>query len=158
MRPSSDSSSRGIPTKGGAAGLILVLVGLGSALCYAAALPVRHWVGYSSEWGAFGLTASAGFAAWIEFLLLERWLSARIGKVAIPVRLGFGALTTAAVAGATGYGAAVTMDAITGGTIRSSLAAVLAFGIVYLSIMTIARVPEARDLARRVLRRRARQG
>src|SRR5215216_3052985 len=46
MRRSSNSSARGIPTfrlaqrvsKGGAAGLILVLVGLGSALCYAAAL------------------------------------------------------------------------------------------------------------------------
>jgi hypothetical protein len=38
MRQSSNSSARGIPTKGDAAGLILVLVGLGSALCYAAAL------------------------------------------------------------------------------------------------------------------------
>ena len=38
MRQSFDSSARAIPTKGWAAGLILVLVGLGSALCYAAAL------------------------------------------------------------------------------------------------------------------------
>jgi putative peptidoglycan lipid II flippase len=132
----------------------VVRVAITGTLGYAFALPVRQWAGYSSEWGAFGLTASAGFAAWIEFLLLERWLSARIGKVEIPVRLGFGALIAAAVAGAAGYGAAVAMHAITARTIWSSLAAVFAFGVVYLSIMTIARVPEARGLARRVLSRR----
>jgi hypothetical protein len=38
MRQTSKKSPRGKPTKGEAAGLILVLVGIGSALCYAAAL------------------------------------------------------------------------------------------------------------------------
>ncbi len=38
MQQPSDSSARGIPIKGGAAGMILLLLGLGAALCYAAAL------------------------------------------------------------------------------------------------------------------------
>src|SRR5690606_1421552 len=70
----------------------LVRVAMASVLGYAFALPVREWLGYSSTWGALGLTASAGFAAWIELLLLDRWLSRRIGKVPVPKRLGFGAL------------------------------------------------------------------
>lgn len=101
-----------------------------------------------------GLTASAGFAAWIEFLLLERWPSARIGKVPIPARLGFGALAAAAVAGAAGYGAAAAVHVTISRTVPRSLAAILAFGAVYFAIMTAARVPEARGLARRVVRRR----
>jgi len=132
----------------------IIRVVITAALGYAFALPVREWAGYSPAWGAFGLTASAGFAAWIEFLLLSRWLSARIGKVPIPARLGFGALAAAAIAGAAGYGAAAAVHAITPRTIPSSLAAIIAFGAVYFAIMTIARVPEARGIARRVLRRR----
>jgi putative peptidoglycan lipid II flippase len=132
----------------------LVRVAITAALGYAFALPLRKWLGYSAEWGAFGLTASAGFAAWIEFLLLERWLSARIGKVPIPARLGFGALAAAAVAGAAGYGAAAAMHQITARTVPTSLAAIITFSAVYIAIMTIAHVPEARGLARRVLRRR----
>jgi len=132
----------------------VIRVAITGALGYAFALPVREWAGYPAEWGAFGLTASAGFAAWIEFLLLERWLSARIGKVPIPARLGLGALAAAAVAGAAGYGAAAAVHAITARTIPSSLAAILALGAVYLGIMIAARVPEASAFSRRILRRR----
>ena len=59
-----------------------------ASLGFALALPLRHAFGYSEAWGAFGLTASAGFAAWIEFLLLDRWLGTRIGKVPIPASSG----------------------------------------------------------------------
>jgi len=43
----------------------LVRVGITAVLGWGFALPVRWWLGYSPTWGAFGLTASAGFAAWI---------------------------------------------------------------------------------------------
>ncbi|HEY5945472.1 MAG TPA: murein biosynthesis integral membrane protein MurJ, partial [Kofleriaceae bacterium] len=84
----------------------LVRVAITGVLGWAFALPIRDWLGYSATWGAFGLTASAGFAAWVEFLLLKRWLDHRIGKVPIPTRLGLGALAAAVVAGAAGYGSA----------------------------------------------------
>src|SRR5262249_51925458 len=81
----------------------LVRVAITAALGWAFALPLRDRLGYSPAWGAFGLTASAGAAAWIEFELLRRWLARRIGPVPVPVRLGLGTLVAAAAAGALGY-------------------------------------------------------
>jgi putative peptidoglycan lipid II flippase len=121
---------------------------------YAFALPVRAALGYSPVWGAFGLTASAGLAAWIEFLLLERWLSKRIGKVAIPVGLGLGALGAAILAGAAGYAGAALAVQLGARAWQSALVAIPAFGAVYLGVMAFARVPEAAALTRRALRRR----
>jgi putative peptidoglycan lipid II flippase len=131
----------------------LVRVVFTSILGWALALPLREHFGYSAAWGAFGLTASAGFAAWIEFLLLNRWLAARIGKVPIPTRLGFGALAAAAVAGAAGYGASQLAVELGARSWMTAVAAIPAFGIVYLGIMTAARVPETRALTRLIRRR-----
>lgn len=131
----------------------LVRVAFTSLLGYLLALPLRHHFGYSAAWGAFGLTASAGFAAWIEFLLLDRWLSRRIGKVALPTKLGLGALAAAAIAGAAGYGAARLAIHVGAHAWMTALAAIPAFGITYLGIMTAVRVPETRVLTR-MLRRR----
>jgi putative peptidoglycan lipid II flippase len=131
----------------------LVRVAFTSVLGWALALPLRDYFGYSAVWGAFGLTASAGFAAWIEFLLLNRWLAARIGKVPIPTRLGFGALAAAAVAGAAGYGASQLAVELGARSWMTAVAAIPVFGIVYLGIMTAARVPETRALTRLIRRR-----
>jgi putative peptidoglycan lipid II flippase len=132
----------------------LVRVTITGVLGWAFALPLREAFGYAPEWGAFGLTASAGFAAWIEFLLLERWLSNRIGKVAIPTGLGLGALGAAALAGAAGYGAAYVAGELGARAWQGALVAVPVFGAIYLGVMTAARVPEAGAFTRRILRRR----
>ncbi len=132
----------------------LVRVALTGVLGWAFALPIRDAAGYGPEWGAFGLTASAGFAAWVEFLLLERWLSRRIGKVAIPTKLGLGALAAAAVAGAAGYGAAELAVELGARAWQSALAAVPVFGLIYLGVMSIAKVPEAAAFTRRLRRRK----
>ncbi len=127
----------------------IVRVAITGSAGYAFALPLRHAFGYAPEWGAFGLTASAGFAAWIEFLLLRRWLDKRIGRVTIPAKLGFGALAAAIVAGAAGFGASQVSSRI----VPSSLAAITSFGVVYLAIMVVAKVPEASDVVGKVARR-----
>jgi putative peptidoglycan lipid II flippase len=119
---------------------------------HAALVRVAFWLGYSAVWGGFGLTASAGFAAWIEFLLLRRWLDQRIGRVPIPGRLAIGALCAAGLAGALAVGAARLGAAAGARAWQSSLAAVLVFGAAYLATMLIARVPEARGLTRRLSR------
>ena len=132
----------------------LVRLAITAALGWAFALPIRDAVGYGPEWGAFGLTASAGFAAWVEFALLERWLSKRIGKVPIPTKLGLGALACAAVAGAAGYGAAYLATEFGARAWQSALVAIPVFGAIYLGGMSIAKVPEAAAFTRRILRRR----
>lgn len=133
----------------------LVRVGLAAALAYAFALPIREAVGYSEVWGAFGLTASAGVAAWIEFALLQRWLSRRIGKVEMPTKLVVTAVAIAALAGAGGFGANRLAFELGLPTWAGALGALGAFGVIYLAGMAIARVPEASALVRRVLRRKA---
>lgn len=131
----------------------LVRVAITGAVGWLFALPIRDWLGYSPAWGAFGLTASAGFAAWVEFLLLRRWLAQRIGRVPIPTRLGLGALAAAVPAGALAYGAAYMATKLGAHGWQSAVAAIPVFGGVYLGIMIVAKVPEATALARRVLRR-----
>ena len=54
---------------------VALTIGLG----YLFALPLPRALGVEARWGAAGLTASAGIAGWIEFLLLRRALNARIG-------------------------------------------------------------------------------
>jgi putative peptidoglycan lipid II flippase len=134
----------------------LVRVAITGALGWAFALPVRDALGYPAPWGAFGLTASAGFAAWIEFLLLRRWLARRIGAVPIPVRLGLGALAAALAAGALGVGAGRLADALGARTWLSALVAIAAFGVAYFGLMIAARVPEATAITRRLNRRQRR--
>lgn len=131
----------------------LVRVAITGVTGYAFALPIRHWLGYGPEWGAFGLTASAGFAAWVEFLLLRRWLAQRIGPVPVPGKLGLGCLAGALVAGAAGYGADVLVGSLSAHIWPRCIAAIVAFGVVYLTVMTIAKVPEASAFTGRITRR-----
>src|SRR6185312_1338506 len=70
---------------------------------WAAALPLRAHYGYAPVYGALGLTASAGVAAWIEFSLLRRWLGQRIGRLDLPMALLGLATFAAAVAGVAGF-------------------------------------------------------
>jgi putative peptidoglycan lipid II flippase len=128
----------------------LIRVTLTGVAGWAFALPIRNWLGYSPAWGAFGLTASAGVAAWLEFLLLERWLSARIGKVAIPVKLGLGALAVATLAGALAFGVHHLVDSLGARPWQSALFAIPSFGVVYIALMLAAKVPEAFAVIRRL--------
>ena len=57
----------------------VVRVVLTTALGFLCAVPLPPLVGVELKWGAVGLTASAGFSAWVEFALLRRALAARIG-------------------------------------------------------------------------------
>ena len=127
----------------------LVRVGITGVTGYVFALPLREALDYSNMWGAFGLTATAGFAAWVEFLLLRRWLAHRIGAVPIPTKLGLGALAAAVVAGGAGYVANYVVAPMSTHVWPRAIAAIIAFGIIYLAIMTLAKVPEAADFTAR---------
>lgn len=132
----------------------LARVLIGTSLGYVVALPLRDALGYSVTVGAFGLTAAAGFAAWIEFALLARWLSRRVGaRLPIPYGLAAASLAIAAVAGAAGYGTGRLAGSLGLPGWLAALAAIGAFGIVYLGAMAAAKVPEARGFVRRILRR-----
>jgi putative peptidoglycan lipid II flippase len=122
----------------------LVRVAISAVAGYVVVLPLREHLGYSPMWGAFGLTAASAFAGWIEFFLLHRWLSRRIGAVPLPTALMFATVGAAIVAGGLGYAA---------GELVHQFAAIPVFGLVYLGLMAAARVPEAGAISRRIFRR-----
>lgn len=65
----------------------VIRVTLTTILGYLCALPLPRLLGVDPKWGAAGLTASAGVAGWIEFLLLRQALSKRIGAAYVGIAL-----------------------------------------------------------------------
>ncbi|HEU0031161.1 MAG TPA: murein biosynthesis integral membrane protein MurJ [Kofleriaceae bacterium] len=131
----------------------LVRVALSIGLGYIVVLPLRDALGYSAAIGAFGLTATAGLAGWIEMLMLRSWLTARIGKLPVPRKLATGATIVAVLAGALGFGTSWLGDRIGVPAWLGALAAIVVFGVTYLGVMAAAKVPEARGFVRRFVRR-----
>jgi putative peptidoglycan lipid II flippase len=125
---------------------------LGGVLGWLLVLPLRHAFGYDAMWGAFGLTASASLAAWLEWAMLRRWLAARLGSVPTAHKLGLGALASALLAGALGRGAAWAASALHAPAWLAALAAIATFGAIYLGTMALAGVPEITTLLRRLQR------
>ena len=62
----------------------VVRVFLTTVLGYLFSLPLPHALNIRPQWGAVGLTASAGLAGWVEFVLLRRSLNRRIGWTGLP--------------------------------------------------------------------------
>lgn len=79
----------------------IIRVALTTVLGWFAALHLPPMLGLDIKWGVAGLTASAGLSGWIEFLLLRRAVSSRIGAEPVGIvplaRLWGAALIAAAV-------------------------------------------------------------
>lgn len=129
-------------------------VTLTSVLGCACALPKGHplvtgLLGIDARWGAAGLTVSYGIAAWLEFLLLRRGMSRKIGKIDSPLAY-FGRLWSAAlVAAGVAWGMKFLLPPQ-----RPLLAAVeilLPYGVTYLLLTITFGIDEARTLQRRLV-------
>jgi len=129
----------------------MVRVALTTVLGYLFAIPVPRALGIPLEWGAAGLTASAGLAGWVELLLLRRGMNAQIGTTGLPI--GYVArLWTAALAGA----AAAWALKLTLPDLPRVVAAVLIvgpYGVVYLALTLAFGVPEVSGVLARIRRR-----
>lgn len=129
----------------------IVRVVLTGALGYLFAFPVPRALGLPAWAGAAGLTASAGMSGWVEFYLLRRGITRRIGPTHLPpgrlVKL-WGAGLVAGVAGYT-----VFHSALPGRTMLRGIAALLVFSLCYGLVCVALAVPEARAMMRRVTRR-----
>jgi putative peptidoglycan lipid II flippase len=126
----------------------VVLTGV---LGYLFAFPVPRLLGLAAWTGAVGLTASAGIAGWVEFLLLRRAISARIGRTGIPAAALLRLWGAGLLAGAAGWGVMRLMDPAHQ-TMRG-IVALVAFAICYGVVTLGLGVPEARSIAARVGRR-----
>jgi len=128
----------------------VVRVLLTTVLGFLCSIPLPHWLGIAPQWGAAGLTASAGIAGWVEFTLLRRGLNRRIGSSGLPAglvaRLWLSALAAAAAAWAVKLGVGA-RHPLSGG-----VAVVAAYGAVYFGAAWLLRIEECAAAVRRVLR------
>jgi len=110
--------------------------------------------------GAIGLTASAGIAGWLEFLLLRRGLTRRVGPIRLPPSFLARLWGSAIAAGAAG----AAFDFLLIPRLQPHLPRILPhirdgalvvgiFGIVYFAVAMLAGVPEARATLGRLKRR-----
>jgi putative peptidoglycan lipid II flippase len=127
-----------------------VRVALTIILGYLFAIPLPAQLGLDPRWGAAGLTASAGIAGWIEFLLLRRTLERRLGRTGVP--LSFVALLWMG-AGVAAVAAWVVKLALNEQhPLLLALFSLGMYGITYFTITAELRIPESRRVLARFRR------
>jgi putative peptidoglycan lipid II flippase len=131
---------------------VALTIGLG----YLAALPLPRLLGIDPRWGAAGLTASAGMAGWVEFVLLRAALNRRIGPTGLPVALT--AQLWGAAAGGAGAAWGLRMVMPVRGPILSAVLLLTVYGGVYFFLTDRLGVPEAAAVTRRLRTREPRGG
>lgn len=119
-------------------------------------LPVPVFPDGDLPFGAIGLTASAGMAGWLEFLMLRRALTRRIGVVKIAPSF-LGRLWISALAGAAvGVGLDILlrdrMHGLPAPHILEAIVVAGGFGVVYIVAAILLGVEEARATLRRFRR------
>ena len=130
----------------------IIRVILTTVLGYFCSRPLPRLLGVDPFWGAAGLTASAGFAAWVEFTLLRRGMNLKIGRSEFPASY-FARLWIAAVIAATvAWGVKLGLPPLKPWV--SGLLILVPYGAVYLGCTMLMGIEQAGGLVRRVLRRR----
>jgi putative peptidoglycan lipid II flippase len=125
---------------------------LTGVLGYLFAFPVPRLLGLPAWTGAAGLTASAGIAGWVEFYLLRRSITRRIGPTGIPRTALLRLWTAGLLAGGAGWAAMQLLDPRH--QMVRGIAALGVFSLVYGLVTLALGVPEATGLLGRVMRRR----
>jgi putative peptidoglycan lipid II flippase len=125
--------------------VVRVVLALVLGLFFALRLP--GWLGIPPRWGAAGLTASAGLAAWVEMLLLRARLNGRIGPTGLPVGYAFGLWGAAIVAAAAAWAIKLLLPPLH--PMLTALPVLGGYGAIFLLLAIALRIPEAsRALAR----------
>jgi putative peptidoglycan lipid II flippase len=107
-------------------------------------------IGLDAKWGATGLTASAGVAGWIEFVLLRRKLNQRIGQTGLA--LGYVSKLWLGATGGAAVGWAIKL--LIGGRHPVIVAGLvlIPYGLAYFLITSLFRLSEADAVVGRALR------
>jgi putative peptidoglycan lipid II flippase len=122
---------------------------LGTMAGYLAARHGPALLGVEARWGAVGLTLAASLAGWLEYALLRRSLERRIGRLASRPAEEAILLAAALAATAVAWAVLTAIGGWPGPVLRAGLV-LGAFGVSYLGLTWILRVPEARELVARV--------
>ena len=126
---------------------------LTTVLGYLFSRPLPVLLSLDPKWGAAGLTASAGIAGWVEFVLLRRGMNLKIGRTEFPSSYFAKLWISAAVAAAVAWGAKLALHPH-----RPLIAAgliLVPYGAVYLGCTAMLGVEQAGGLVRRIFKSRA---
>ena len=124
---------------------VFITTGLG----YFFALKLPSLLQIPISWGTAGLTASAGIAGWVEFLLLRRSLNRRIGLTGIEVIYTIKLWGSALVAALLAWGIKVTT--VLYPPIVQAAMVLIPYGLSYLIMTDILGVSYARQFMRRLM-------
>jgi len=126
----------------------LVVTAVSGVAC---ALWLPGALGVASQWGAVGLTASAGIAGWIEFYLLRRTMNAKLGAT------GVGASTMLKLWSAAGLAAAIACTVEYFGPVEGPIVTAVfvlgSYGIAYFAATFLLRIKESEAMLARLSRR-----
>lgn len=131
-------------------GYATIRVVLTTVLGYLFSLPLPRLLGIDIRWGVAGLTASAGIAGWVEFVLLRRSLNRRIGRTGLSSSF-VAKLWTGAIVGA-GVGWALKLIVGPRHPILLAIAVLGPYGILYFLVTAAFGITEARAIIGRALR------
>jgi len=122
----------------------IIRVFLTTALGYIFAITLPPLLSLDPKWGVAGLTASAGIAGWIEYLLLRRSLNSRIGSTGVAAIYLVKLWTAAAIAAVAGFGLKLILPPIH--AIPFAILVLGTYGVLYFAIGAGFGVPEARRI------------
>jgi putative peptidoglycan lipid II flippase len=117
-----------------------------TAVGYVLAIHGVGWLGLDPRWGTAGLTLSSGVAGWVEFTLLRRRLTTRIGRFGPPPGRLFRLWAAALVALTAAW--AVALGAVRLPVTIQALLAITTFGVGYLSVAALLGVPQVGEVLR----------
>jgi putative peptidoglycan lipid II flippase len=120
---------------------------LTTALGYLFAVPLPSALSLAPQWGAAGLTASAGIAGWVEMLMLRATLNARIGRTGLPVPYLAALWGSAAAGAAAGWGVKVAVGPLH--PVAVATVVLGAYGAVFVGATVAFGLPEATSALRR---------
>jgi putative peptidoglycan lipid II flippase len=122
----------------------VVRVTLTTILGYLCAIVLPPAIGLHPKWGVAGLTASAGIAGWVEFVLLRRTLNERIGRTGLPASFVVKLWGAATAAAAVGFGLKVLLPRLH--PIPLAIVVLGAYGVLYFALTAAFRLPEASEV------------
>jgi len=136
----------------------IIRVFLTTVLGYIFAITLPPRLGLDPKWGVAGLTASAGIAGWIEYLLLRHSLNKRIGSTGVAAIYLVKLWTAAAIAAVVGFGLKLILPHMH--AIPFAILVLGTYGVLYFAIGAGFGVAEARrilknsiDIPKRLLKR-----
>jgi putative peptidoglycan lipid II flippase len=110
-----------------------------TVLGYLCAIVLPPIIGVAADWGAAGLTASAGVAGWIEFVLLRASLNRRIGRTGLAASYSIRVWIAGLAGAAAAWGVRMALPPLD--PLVRGAAVLPVFGVTFLAAAMLVRVP-----------------